>query len=148
MFREFGYASRGCPLFGKFWIILFHLPLEVDENSNRTFWLEWKVPLRYGKTGNKKHATCFAKLQQNELQSDVTRFTTQIKPVLQQIRLLTGLNVGGKTCNIAFQLVFQQCCKRICVFFVACFLVVNTPWRFVARILRTACGLIGYFKVT
>ena len=28
----------------------------------------------------------------------------------------TGLNVGGKTCNIAFQLVFQQCCKTSCTF--------------------------------
>ena len=34
-----------------------------------------------------------------------TRFTTAIKPVLRQIRLLTGLNVGGKTRNIAIQLV-------------------------------------------
>ena len=31
--------------------------------------------------------------------NDVARFTTHIKPVLQQIRLLTGLNVGGKTQN-------------------------------------------------
>ena len=50
-------------------------------------------------------------LLQNELDSDVARFTTLIKPVLQQIRLLTGLNVGGKTRNIAIQLVLQQCCK-------------------------------------
>ena len=41
-----------------------------------------------GKTGNKKRATCFATLLQNELNSDVARFTTHIKPVLQQIRLL------------------------------------------------------------
>ena len=27
-----------------------------------------------------------------------------------------GLNVGGKTCNIAFQLDFQQCCKTSCTF--------------------------------
>ena len=37
---------------------------------------------------------------------DVARFTTHIKPVLQQIRLLTGLNEGGKTRNVAVQLVF------------------------------------------
>ena len=37
---------------------------------------------------------------QNELKSDVARFTTHIKPVLHQIRLLTGLNVFGKTRNI------------------------------------------------
>ena len=64
--------------------------------------------------GNKKHATCFATLLQNELPSDVARLTTLIKPVLHQIRLLTGLNVGGKTCDIAFQLVLQQCWHVIC----------------------------------
>ena len=46
-----------------------------------------------------------------------------IKPVLQQIRLLTGLNVSGKTRNIAIQQVLQQCCKTSCAFFVARFSV-------------------------
>ena len=41
----------------------------------------------------------------------LVRFTTHIKPVLQQIRLLTGLNMSGKTRNISFQLVLHQCCK-------------------------------------
>ena len=36
-FRKFGYTSRGCPLFWKFWKVLFHLLLEVAENSNRNF---------------------------------------------------------------------------------------------------------------
>ena len=39
--------------------------------------------------GNKKRATCLATLQQNELYSDVARFTTNIKLVLHQIRLST-----------------------------------------------------------
>ena len=39
--------------------------------------------------GNKKRATCLATLQQNELYSDVARFTTNIKLVLYQIRLST-----------------------------------------------------------
>ena len=52
--------------------------------------------LRSGKMGNKKHATCFAILLQNKLKSNVVRFTTHIKPVLQQIRLLTGLNLVVK----------------------------------------------------
>ena len=39
-----------------------------------------------------------------------------IKPVLQQIRLFTGLNMGGKTRNITIQLVLQQCCKTSCTF--------------------------------
>ena len=67
--------------------------------------------------GNKKRATCLATLQQNELYSDVARFTTNIKLVLQQIRLLTGLNVGSKTRNITIQLVLQQCCETRCTFF-------------------------------
>ena len=61
--------------------------------------------LKVRKTGNKKHAICLATLLQNELKSDIPRFTTRIKPVLQQIRLLTGLNDGGKTRNIAIQVV-------------------------------------------
>ena len=65
---------------------------------------------RFGKTGNKK--TCLAPLLQNELNSDVAHFTTHIKPVLQQIRLLAGFSVGAKTRNIVLQLVLQQCCKR------------------------------------
>ena len=65
---------------------------------------------RFGKMGNKK--TCLATLLQNELNSDVARFTTHIKPVLQQIRLLTGFGEGAKTCNTALQLVLQQSWKR------------------------------------
>ena len=72
-----------------------------------------KQALRYGKTGTKKSATCFATLLQNKLNSDVGRFTTLIKPVLQQIRLLTGLYMGGKTRINAIQLVLQQCCKTL-----------------------------------
>ena len=43
--KKFGYSSRGCPLFWKFWNMLFHSPLEVAEkNSNQTFWLNGKRP--------------------------------------------------------------------------------------------------------
>ena len=79
--------------------------------SCRIYSLEFFIAdrLRYGKTGNKKCAT----LPQNELNSDVTRFTTNIKPVIQQIRLLTGLNVSCKTRNNTIQLVLQQCCKTL-----------------------------------
>ena len=41
-------------------------------------------------------------------------FTTYIKLVLPQIRLLTVLNVAGKILNSPFQLVLQQCCKTSC----------------------------------
>ena len=64
--------------------------------------------VRYGKTGNKKRATCFATVLQNQLNNDVARYTAHIKPVLQQIRLLPGLNMGGETRNIAILLVLQQ----------------------------------------
>lgn len=39
---------------------------------------------------------------QNGLNTYVARFATHIKSVLKQIRLFTGLNVGGKTGNVAF----------------------------------------------
>ena len=73
--------------------------------------------------GNKKRVTCFATLLQKELNSDVARLTIHIKPLLQQIRSLTGLNFGGKSRNISIQLVLQQCCKTSCTFFVARFSV-------------------------
>ena len=60
----------------------------------------------------------------NELQSNVARFTTLIKYVLHQIRLLTGLNVGGKTCNIAFQHSF---CSNVAKQ-VVCFLLPVFPY--------------------
>ena len=39
-----------------------------------------------------------------------------IKPVMQQIRLFTGLNMGGITRNIAIQLVLQQLRDKLHVF--------------------------------
>ena len=64
---------------------------------------------------------------QNELDSDVARFTTHIKHALQQIRLLIGLNMRGKRRNIAIQRVLQQCqlqcCKTSYTFFLARFTV-------------------------
>ena len=67
-----------------------------------SLWGVWRArPLGDGQTGNKKRATCLATLPQNKLNSVVVRFLTHIKPVLQQIRLLTGLtDVGGETRNI------------------------------------------------
>ena len=75
------------------------------------------VRVKVRKNGQQKtcNLICLATLLQNELNSDVARFTTHIKPVLQQVRLLTGLNMGGKTGSIYIQLVLHQCCK----FFVA-----------------------------
>ena len=81
--------------------------------------------LKYAKTSNKKHATCFATLPQNEMQSDVERFTTLVKPVSHQIRLLTGLNVGGKTCNIAS--FFSNVPKQVACFFCPFFRILSCP---------------------
>ena len=72
------------------------------------------VDLRYGKTGNKKRATCFATLLENELNSDVARFITIVRTCL-------ATRKGGKTRNIAIQLVLQECCRTSCTFFVARF---------------------------
>ena len=69
--------------------------------------LKYWLNLRYGNTSNKNRATCLATLLQNELNSDDARFTTHIKPLLQQIRLSAGLNMGGKTRNIAI----RYCCS-------------------------------------
>ena len=71
--------------------------------------------------------TCLAILLQNELNSDVARFT----------RLLKGLNVGGKTHNIAIQLALQQCCKTSCTFFVARFSVPLAYITSVATVLKS-----------
>ena len=79
------------------------------------------LALKVRKNGQQKRATCFSTLLQDELNNDVACYTTHIKPVLQQMKLLTGLNMGGKTRNIAIQLVLQQCCKTSCTFFVARF---------------------------
>ena len=46
------------------------------------------------------------------------------KPFQEQPDLLQDrFDVGGKTRNIAIQLVLQQCCKTSCTFFVARFSV-------------------------
>ena len=50
--------------------------------------------------GIKKHRPYLVTLRQNELNSDVARFTTHIKPVLQQIRLVQVI-------GSCFQLILQ-----------------------------------------
>ena len=49
-----------------------------------------------GANGQQERANCFATLLQKDLKSDVASFTTHIKRILQQIRLLTGLNEVGR----------------------------------------------------
>ena len=54
-FRKFGYTSRGCPLFWKFWKMLLHSLLEVGEFLKRTFCLNGKRPW-YAPTGYEEFA--------------------------------------------------------------------------------------------
>ena len=76
-------------------------------------------PLSYGKTGNVKRATCFAIFLQNELNSDVVRFTTDLRACLATNKVAGFVFVGGKTRSTAIQFVLQQFCKTSCTFFVA-----------------------------
>ena len=64
--------------------------------------------LRNGKTGNKKLAICFATWLQNELNSDVARFTTHLNKPYNLISCKTGSNMGGKTRNIAISAAMLQ----------------------------------------
>ena len=64
--------------------------------------------LRHGKTSNKKRATCFALLPQNELNGAC-------------YLLRDRFYLGGKTRNIAIQLVLPQCWKTSCTFLVTRF---------------------------
>ena len=77
--------------------------------------------LKNGKTGNKKRAICFTAWLQNELNSDVARFTTYENKPYNLISCKTGSNMGVKTRNIATQLGLQQCCKTSCTFLVTRF---------------------------
>ena len=61
---------------------------------------------------NGQHSTCLATLLQNVLKSDAARFITLIKSVLQQIRLLTGLNVVSKTRTHRFSARFGAVLQR------------------------------------
>ena len=78
--------------------------------------------LRNGKTGNKKRAICFATWLQNELNSDVARFTTHENKPCNLISCKTGSNIGHMPGhNVAIQLSLQQSCKTSCTCFVARF---------------------------
>ena len=76
------------------------------------------------KTGNKKRATCFARLLQTKLNSDVVpRHVYDVRPCLARNKVARFVFVGGKTSNITIQLILQPCCKTNCALFVARFTV-------------------------
>ena len=52
-----------------------------------------------------KRATFFVTLLQNELNSDVARFTTHVQTCQQPDLLQDRFDVGGETLNMAIQLV-------------------------------------------
>ena len=67
--------------------------------------------------GNKKLCNLSCNIAAKLVEWWCCAFTTHIKPVLEQLRLLTGLNVGSKTRNFTIELVLQQCCNTSCTFF-------------------------------
>ena len=77
--------------------------------------------LRFGKTENKKSATYLATLLQNELYDDVAQITTNIKPVLQQIRLLTGFNEVVKRATSLFNSFCSNVAKQVALFLLPVF---------------------------
>ena len=68
-------AGRGFP---RNFSLIFCFPLSVSRI--RLNWLMFRVDLRYSKKGNKTCATWFATLLQIELNSDVGRFTSHVRP--------------------------------------------------------------------
>ena len=74
------------------------------------------VKLSYSKTGNKKRATGFATLLQNEMNTDVARFNTRIRTCLATNKVARLFFVGGKTHNSHIRLVLQQCCTFLLLF--------------------------------
>jgi len=71
-------------------------------------WLSNRIKVR--KNGQQKNATCHVTRLQNKLNSGVARFTSPIKPVLQQIRFFTGLKVASKTRNNS---IFELFCSNV-----------------------------------
>ena len=55
--------------------------------------------------------------------SDVARFTTHVRPCLARSKLVSFVQVSGKTSNITIQLILQPCCKTNCALLVAGFTV-------------------------
>ena len=58
----------------------------------------------------------FPTLLQNELKSDVARFPTHVQTCQQPEWVQDMFDEGGKTLNVALQLVLQQCCKQVARF--------------------------------
>ena len=96
-----------------------------DDNGAATATLKKCVALKgpcatlsCSKTVNKKSATRFARFLQNELITDVARFTTHVRTGLATIQVARFVFLGGKTrsASIAIQLVFQQCSKKVARF--------------------------------
>ena len=95
------------------------------------------VKLSYSKTGNKKRATCFATLLQNDMNTDVARFTTRIRTCLATNKVARLFFVGGKTSNSHIQLVLQQCCTFLLL------LSVLPHLKTVTRLLCKGSGRVG-----
>ena len=75
------------------------------------------------KTGNKKRATCLATLLQNELNSDVARFTEHIKPVNKLICCKTDLMWLVKRATSLFKLFYSNVARQVAHFLLPFFTI-------------------------
>ena len=78
--------------------------------------------LKVRKNGQQKTYNLFCNIAAKRVDSDVARYKAHVKPVLQQIRLLTGLNMGGKTRRTSlFNSVCRNVAKHVARFFLPVF---------------------------
>ena len=107
--------------------VRLHAALRIDIfKSNLLFAAPgtWGLPLidnvvKLLWNGHQKLATCFATLLQNELNSDMARFTTHVQACYQPDSLQDRFDVDGKTRHINIQLFCSN---------VACFLLPVLPY--------------------
>ena len=72
-----------------------------------------RVKLKLRENGQQKTSNLSCNNAANELNNDVALFTTHNKPVLQQIRLLTGLNWVIKRTTSLFNLFCSNVAKQV-----------------------------------
>ena len=93
--------------------------------------------LRVQKNGQRKRATCLTTLLQNELNIDVARFTTHIKPVNNLICCKTGLmlRVVKRTTSL-FNSFYSNVARRVARFLLPVFPYLKTDTVRTGKIIR------------
>ena len=84
----------------------------AESRENFYFWQQSLYMLRVLPAPGKLAFQQVTSLSCNFIQSGVSTHATCNNLICSK----TGLNEGGKTHNIAFQLILQQCCKTSCTF--------------------------------